>query len=72
MNSIRITLVVMLVAALSLTSFLAALNVYRSSMGAAEELLDNQLRYASNVLLAADLPDFPKVTARAGDEAARL
>lgn len=69
MNSIRITLVVMLVAAFSLTSFLAALNGYRSSMEAAEELLDNQLLYASNVLLAADLPDFPKITARAGDEA---
>ncbi len=69
MNSIRITLVVMLVAAFSLTSFLAALNGYRSSMKEAEALLDNQLRYASNVLLAADLPDFPKVAAPAGDEA---
>ena len=61
MNSIRATLVVMLVAAFSLISFLAALNGYRASMEEAERLLDKQLHYASNVLLAAAIPDLPKV-----------
>ncbi len=67
MNSIRATLVVMLVAAFSLISFLAALNGYRASMQEAERLLDKQLRYASNVLLAADLPARPRVAELNGD-----
>jgi two-component system sensor histidine kinase QseC len=67
MNSIRATLVVMLVAAFSLTSFLAALNGYRASMDEAERLLDKQLRYASNILLATDIPAAPKVADLDGD-----
>ncbi|MEH6590673.1 MAG: ATP-binding protein [Halioglobus sp.] len=50
MNSIRLTLVVMLMAAFTLVSFLAALNGYLSSMDEAEKLLDKQLLYASNIL----------------------
>ena len=69
MNSIRVTLVVMLVAAFSLTSFLAALNGYRASMAEAERLLDKQLRYASNILLAMDVPDKQTVTNLDGDAA---
>lgn len=67
MNSIRATLVVMLVAAFSLTSFLAALNGYRASMDEAERLLDKQLRYASNILLATDIPATPTVAELDGD-----
>ena len=67
MNSIRATLVVMLVAAFSLTSFLAALNGYRASMEEAQRLLDNQLRYASNILLATELPATPGVADIDGD-----
>ncbi len=67
MNSIRATLVVMLVAAFSLTSFLAALNGYRASMDEAERLLDKQLRYASNILLATEIPATPSVTGLDGD-----
>lgn len=51
MNTIRTTLVVMLVAAFALVSFLAALNGYRSSMSALEKLLDQQLLYASDLLV---------------------
>ncbi len=50
MKSIRTSLVIMLVAAFTLVSFLAALNGYRASMEKAEELLDAQLRYASDIL----------------------
>jgi two-component system sensor histidine kinase QseC len=51
MNSIRVSLVMMLVAAFTLVSFLASLNGYRASMAEAEKLLDSQLRYASEILL---------------------
>ncbi len=50
MNSIRTYLVVMLVAAFSLVSFIAALNGYLSSMREAEKLLDKQLAHASDIL----------------------
>ncbi|MDO8860834.1 ATP-binding protein [Haliea sp. E1-2-M8] len=50
MKSIRTSLVVMLVAAFTLVSFVAALNGYRASMDKAEILLDAQLRYASDIL----------------------
>lgn len=53
MNSIRISLVTMLVAAFTLISFLAALNAYRSSVAETEKLLDSQLEHASAILLAA-------------------
>ena len=69
MNSIRVTLVVMLVAAFALTSFLAALNGYRASMREAEQLLDQQLRYASDILLATEIPDTPRVAELNGDAA---
>jgi two-component system sensor histidine kinase QseC len=51
MNSIRTSLVAMLIAAFVLVSFLAALKGYRSSMAEAEKLLDSQLQYLSDVLL---------------------
>lgn len=54
MNSIRIHLATMLIAAFSLVSFLAALNGYLSSMTAAEKLLDSQLHHASEIFLLAD------------------
>lgn len=50
MNSIRTYLVVMLVAAFSLVSFLAALNGYLSSMAEAEKMMDTQLAQASDLL----------------------
>lgn len=50
MTSIRRTLVLMLVAAFTLVSFLAALNGYRASMARAEQLLDTQLQYAMEIL----------------------
>jgi two-component system sensor histidine kinase QseC len=50
MNSIRTTLVVMLIAAFTLVSFLAALNGYLSSMKELEKLLDQQLLHASELL----------------------
>lgn len=52
MRSIRTSLVIMLIAAFTLVSFLAALNGYRASMAQAEELLDAQLRYASDILVS--------------------
>jgi len=52
MNSIRATLVTMLIAAFTLVTFLAALNGYLSSMSEAEKLMDNQLRHAGALLLA--------------------
>lgn len=51
MNSIRTYLVVMLMAAFSLVSFLAALNGYLSSMAEAEKMLDDQLAEASDLLM---------------------
>jgi two-component system sensor histidine kinase QseC len=69
MNSIRATLAVMLVAAFSLTSFVAALNGYRASMEEAEMLLDKQLRYGSNILLAMDVPDSQTIANLDGDAA---
>jgi two-component system sensor histidine kinase QseC len=63
MNSIRTTLVTMLVAAFTLVSFLAALNGYLSSMSEAEKLLDKQLRYASDILLATSAGDTTGVAA---------
>lgn len=51
MNSIRVYLAVMLVAAFTLVSFLAALNGYLASMREAESLLDSQLEFASDILL---------------------
>lgn len=51
MNSIRVSLVAMLVAAFTLVSFFAALNGYRSSMREAEQLLDQQLQYLSDLLI---------------------
>ena len=50
MNSIRTYLVVMLVAAFSLVSFIAAINGYLSSMREAENLLDKQLAHANDIL----------------------
>ncbi|MFO7550664.1 MAG: ATP-binding protein [Haliea sp.] len=52
MKSIRTSLVIMLVAAFTLVSFVAALNGYRASMDKAEVLLDAQLRYASDILVS--------------------
>ena len=57
MNSIRLSLVTMLVAAFALTSFLAALNGYLSSMAEAEKLMDSQLAYASDILHSASTFD---------------
>ncbi|WP_101758139.1 cell wall metabolism sensor histidine kinase WalK [Oceanicoccus sp. KOV_DT_Chl] len=51
MNTIRIYLSIMLVAAFTLISFLAALNGYRASMEEAENLMDLQLKNTSNILL---------------------
>lgn len=51
MNSIRTYLVIMLMAAFSLVSFLAALNGYLSSMAEAEKMLDTQLAEASDLLM---------------------
>ncbi len=51
MNSIRSTLVVMLIAAFTLVSFLAALNGYLSSMREAETLMDKQLQHASEMVM---------------------
>lgn len=51
MNSIRTYLVIMLMAAFSLVSFLAALNGYRASMAEAEKMLDTQLAEASDLLM---------------------
>ncbi|MBE9538770.1 MAG: sensor histidine kinase [Proteobacteria bacterium] len=50
MNSIRASLVTMLVAAFALTSFLAALNGYQSSVSETQKLMDAQLRHASAIL----------------------
>jgi two-component system sensor histidine kinase QseC len=52
MNSIRATLVATLLAAFTLISFLAALNGYLGSMSEAEHLMDTQLQYSSEILLA--------------------
>lgn len=52
MNSIRSSLVAMLIAAFTLTTFLAALNGYRSSMAEAQKLMDNQLKHAADLLVA--------------------
>ena len=54
MNSIRVSLVTMLVAAFSLTSFLAALNGYRSSVVETQKLMDSQLRQTGAILEAAN------------------
>ena len=51
MNSIRSSLVTMLIAAFSLVTFLAALNGYLSSMAEAERLMDTQLLHAGQLLL---------------------
>jgi len=53
MNSIRVSLVAMLVAAFALTSFLAALNGYLSSVAETEKLMDSQLQHASAILESA-------------------
>jgi two-component system sensor histidine kinase QseC len=50
MNSIRSYLVVTVVAAFALVSFVASLNGYQASMREAEKLLDSQLVYASEIL----------------------
>ncbi len=50
MTSIRSYLVVTLVAAFSLITFLAALNGYLSSMREAERLLDTELAHANDIL----------------------
>ena len=50
MNSIRVSLVTMLVAAFALTSFLAALNGYLSSVAETEKLMDLQLHNTSAIL----------------------
>jgi two-component system sensor histidine kinase QseC len=63
MNSIRATLVVMLLAAFTLVSFLAALNGYLSSMSEAESLLDKQLQYSSDILVATAGGEAPDMTA---------
>lgn len=51
MNTIRSKLAIMLMAAFTLVSFLAALNGYRSSMTEAEILMDSNLQLASEILL---------------------
>lgn len=53
MNSIRVSLVIMLIAAFALISFLSALNSYRSSVVEIERLMDSQLEHASAILQAA-------------------
>jgi len=69
MNSIRTSLVVMLVAAFTLVSFIAALNGYRSSMAEAEKLMDSQLQYASEILMLNRTEETPAVAATDyGDE----
>ena len=50
MNSIRVSLVTMLLAAFALTSFLAALNGYLSSVAETEKLMDLQLHNTSAIL----------------------
>lgn len=50
-NTLRAHLAIMLMAAFTLISFLAALNGYLSSMKEAEKLMDNQLHHASEVLM---------------------
>ncbi len=71
MNSIRASLVAMLVAAFFLVSFLAALNGYRASMREAEHLLDSQLQYASEILMLQGGESYTGVAAtRYGDRLA--
>ena len=50
-NTLRAHLAIMLMAAFTLISFLAALNGYLSRMKEAEKLMDNQLHHASEVLM---------------------
>lgn len=69
MNSIRVTLVVMLVAAFTLVSFLAALNGYLSSMEEVDKLLDRQLLHASDLLLASGENTDSSVLSAAEDKA---
>ena len=57
MNSIRVTLVTMLIAAFTLVTFLAALNGYLSSMSEAEKLMDFQLKHAVKLLSASGLAE---------------
>lgn len=55
MNSIRSSLVAMLIAAFTLITFLAAVNGYVSSMAEAQRLMDNQLRHAADLLVATNV-----------------
>ncbi|MEH6592823.1 MAG: ATP-binding protein [Halioglobus sp.] len=50
MNSIRWSLVIMLIAAFTLVTFLAALNGYLASMAEAEKLMDSHLRQSVQLL----------------------
>lgn len=59
MNSIRSSLVAMLIAAFTLITFLAALNGYLSSMAEAQRLMDNQLKHAADLLVATSAPQGP-------------
>ena len=52
MNSIRTSLVTMLIAAFTLVTFLSALNGYLSSMAEAERLMDSNLKHSVILLLA--------------------
>ena len=54
MNSIRASLVITLVAAFTLVTFLAELYGYRSSMAQAEKLMDSQLVHAAVLMGAGD------------------
>jgi len=57
MNSIRSYLVIMLIAAFALVSFLASLNGYLSSMDETKKLLDMQLLRVSDILMSTDNAD---------------
>ena len=64
MNSIRTYLVIILMAAFSLVSFLAALNGYLSSMAEAEKMLDTQLAEASELLMLSWSGEAPEPAAK--------
>jgi len=69
MNSIRASLVAMLVAAFTLVSFLATLNAYRSSLAETEKLLDAQLQHVSGLLrLHSDRGEVPSAPSESEPE----
>jgi two-component system sensor histidine kinase QseC len=67
MNSIRSSLVAMLVAAFTLVTFLAAVNGYVSSMAEAQKLMDNQLHHAADLLAATNLSKGPPMVVQGED-----